>query len=174
MLVINQQANRHIPDLAETFGILRKYHMKQYPYKCAFGVKSDHFLGFIVTTKGIDVNAQQDMNHPRYVRYLNQVQREIRHIATLRRSISRVVYCSLPFFKILRQQIVSSVLIKKDDVTGKLIYYVSERKLETSGIMIKWVVELSEYDISYKSRMTIKAQQVGEFMIEVILAENNE
>ncbi|KAL0306823.1 UNVERIFIED_CONTAM: hypothetical protein Sradi_6099600 [Sesamum radiatum] len=103
MLVINQQANRHIPDLAETFGILRKYHMKQYPYKCAFGVKSDHFLGFIVTTKGIDVNAQQDMNHPRYVRYLNQVQREIRHIATLRRSISRVVHCSLPFFKILRK-----------------------------------------------------------------------
>ncbi|KAL0433446.1 UNVERIFIED_CONTAM: hypothetical protein Slati_2678900 [Sesamum latifolium] len=38
------------------------------------------------------------------------------------------------------------------------------RKPETSGRLIKWVIELSKYDISYQPRTTIKAQALADFV----------
>ncbi|KAL0404658.1 UNVERIFIED_CONTAM: hypothetical protein Sradi_2106600 [Sesamum radiatum] len=40
-------------------------------------------------------------------------------------------------------------------------------KPDTSGRLINWVVELSEYDISYLPRTTIKAQALVDFISEV-------
>ena len=44
-------------------------------------------------------------------------------------------------------------------------------KLETSGRLIKWVIELSEFDIIYKPRTTIKGQILGDFIMEFTSAE---
>ncbi|KAL0284771.1 UNVERIFIED_CONTAM: hypothetical protein Sradi_7189300 [Sesamum radiatum] len=37
----------------------------------------------------------------------------------------------------------------------------------TSGLLVKWAVELSEYDISYMPRTTIKAQALADFISEI-------
>ena len=56
MLVKSQDEERHLDDLHETFDTLRQYHMKLNPSKCAFGVSSGKFLGFMVSHRGIEAN----------------------------------------------------------------------------------------------------------------------
>ena len=48
MLVMSKTAADHISQLFDTFTILRRYRMKLNPLKCAFGVASRKFLGFMV------------------------------------------------------------------------------------------------------------------------------
>jgi hypothetical protein len=48
MLLKSIQAVDHVADLRETFNTLRQYKMKLNPTKCAFGVSSGKFLGFMV------------------------------------------------------------------------------------------------------------------------------
>ncbi|XP_075479343.1 uncharacterized protein LOC142520225 [Primulina tabacum] len=45
---------------------------------------------------------------------------------------------------------------------------------EVSGRMIKWTVELGEYDIEYKPRVAIKAQALTDFLIEMVQLEEEE
>ena len=49
MLVKSLDEGSHLDDLQETFETLRQYKMKLNPSKCAFGVSSGKFLGFMVS-----------------------------------------------------------------------------------------------------------------------------
>ncbi|XP_064999835.1 uncharacterized protein LOC135633826 [Musa acuminata AAA Group] len=73
MIVKSRKAGTHIDDLAETFATLRKFGMRLNPTKCAFGVTSGKFLGFIVHQRGIDANPEKvqaiiDMQSPRQLK----------------------------------------------------------------------------------------------------------
>ncbi|XP_070014613.1 uncharacterized protein [Nicotiana sylvestris] len=59
ILVKSQQSGDHISHLFDTFHILQKFNMKLNPKKCAFGVSSGKFLGFLVSNRGIEVNLAQ-------------------------------------------------------------------------------------------------------------------
>ena len=56
MLVKSQDEEKHLDNLQETFDTLRQYNMRLNPNKCAFGVLSGKFLGFMVSHKGIEAN----------------------------------------------------------------------------------------------------------------------
>ena len=56
MLVKSQDEKIHLDDLQETFNTLRQYNMKFNPSKCAFGVSSGKFLGFMVSHRRIEAN----------------------------------------------------------------------------------------------------------------------
>ena len=49
MLIKSKEELTHLNDLRETFATLRQYQMKLNPSKCAFGVASGKFLGFMVS-----------------------------------------------------------------------------------------------------------------------------
>ncbi|XP_077226318.1 uncharacterized protein LOC143859522 [Tasmannia lanceolata] len=90
----------HIIDLQEAFAVLQKYQMKLNPSKCAFGVTSRKFLGFMVTQRGIEANPEKiqvilDMTSPKTV---NEVQQLARRIAALSRFMSKSAERCLPFF----------------------------------------------------------------------------
>ena len=73
MLVKNLDKGKHLDDLQETFDTLRQYNMKLNPSKCAFGVLSRKFLGFMVSHRGIEANPNKiqailDMKPPRSIK----------------------------------------------------------------------------------------------------------
>ena len=59
MLVKSLDEGKHLDDLQETFNTLRRYNMKLNPNKCAFGVASRKFLGFMVSHRGIEANPEK-------------------------------------------------------------------------------------------------------------------
>ena len=48
MPVKSKIAGDHVEYLGQMFDVLRKHQMKLNPLKCAFGVGSENFLGFMV------------------------------------------------------------------------------------------------------------------------------
>ena len=49
LLIKSKEEPAHLDDLKKTFATLRQYQMKLNPSKCAFGVASKKFLGFMVS-----------------------------------------------------------------------------------------------------------------------------
>ncbi|KAI5352561.1 hypothetical protein L3X38_005452 [Prunus dulcis] len=56
MLVKSRTADQHIPNLYAMFTILKQYKMRLNPTKCAFGVASGKFFGFMISQRGIEAN----------------------------------------------------------------------------------------------------------------------
>ena len=105
MLVKSKEELVHLDDLKETFATLRQYQMKLNPSKCAFGVASEKFLGFMVSQRGIKANPEKvqailDMASPKTVK---EVQNLTGRIAALNRFVSKETDRCLPFFKTLKQ-----------------------------------------------------------------------
>ncbi|GLT32924.1 hypothetical protein SLA2020_075540 [Shorea laevis] len=268
IVVKSLKAEDHLTDLAETFDNLRRHSMKLNPAKCVFGVESGKFLGFMVSSRGIEVNPEKikaiaEMKPPKSVK---DVQRLAGRIGALHRFISKSADKCLPFFKILRSvtqkdeagkpkkfewtseceaafeelktylsspplltkanegeilylylgildAAISSVLVREVEKQQKPVYYASKvlqgaelrysiaekaalavvtttRKLrpyfqaypivvltdqplrqilqkpECSGRLIKWAVELGEFQITFQQRSSIRAQALADFVVE--------
>ncbi|XP_058208193.1 uncharacterized protein LOC131321207 [Rhododendron vialii] len=59
MVVKSLKAENHLSHLAEVFAILKKYKLRLNADKCAFGVSSGKFLGYLVTRRGIEADPNQ-------------------------------------------------------------------------------------------------------------------
>ncbi|GAA0144481.1 hypothetical protein LIER_04915 [Lithospermum erythrorhizon] len=82
----------HPKDLLEVFEWLRRYQLKMNPLKCAFGVTSGKFLGFLVLRHGIEIkqakiDAIVALAEPRNIHELKSLQGKL---AYLRRFISNL------------------------------------------------------------------------------------
>ena len=79
--------------------------MKLNPAKCAFGVSTEKFLGFIVNHRGIEPNLDKikvvlDMPSPSGIK---EVQRLTGRIVALSRFVSRASDKCHPFFQVLKK-----------------------------------------------------------------------
>ena len=59
MVVKSKREARHIDDLKEVFEVLRCLKLHLNANKCAFGVGVGKFLGYLITSQGIEVNPDQ-------------------------------------------------------------------------------------------------------------------
>ena len=59
MVIKSKVVSEHVGDLRVIFNILRKHNLCLNASKCSFGVKSDKFLGYRVTHRGIEVSPDQ-------------------------------------------------------------------------------------------------------------------
>ena len=104
MLVKSEIAKDHIAHLSDTFTVQRKYRMKLNLLKCAFGVASGKFLGFMVNHRRIEANLEKvqafiDMRSPSKTK---EVQSLTRRVAAFSKFISRATDKCLPFFDLLK------------------------------------------------------------------------
>ena len=102
MLVKSLNEGKHLDDLQETFDTLRQYNMKLNPSKCAFGLASGKFLGFMVSHRGIEANPEKikailDMKS---LQNIKEVQSLTGRVAALNRFVSKAIDKCLPFFRV--------------------------------------------------------------------------
>ncbi|XP_072087132.1 uncharacterized protein [Arachis hypogaea] len=130
--------NNHLDDLTEIFGQLRKYNMRLNPEKCAFEVQSGKFLGFMLTSRSIE-NVE--------LRYL---------------SIEKLAIAIVFSAKRLRPYFQShEIHVRTDHPLPQVL-----QKPELAGRLVKWSVELSEFNIKYEGRASIKSQFLADFIAE--------
>ena len=93
-----------ITDLKETFANLKRYRWKLNPSKCIFGVPSGILLGYIVSARGIEPNAEKvsTITNMKRSTYVKDIQKLIGCMAALSRFISCLSEKGLPFFKLLK------------------------------------------------------------------------
>jgi hypothetical protein len=97
--------DQHDDDLEDILKSVRKYDMSLNPAKCSFGVKAGKFLGFMLTNRGIEANAEKwqaiiDMRSPTSVK---EVQQLTGHVAALARFLSCSGKKAFHFFSMLRK-----------------------------------------------------------------------
>ena len=59
VLVKSKSRSNHLAYLREAFQLMRLHHLRLNPDKCAFGVKFEKFLGFLVSKRGIEMVPEQ-------------------------------------------------------------------------------------------------------------------
>ncbi|XP_058221013.1 uncharacterized protein LOC131331161 [Rhododendron vialii] len=97
----------HLDDLKQIFERLRRYKLKMNPLKCAFGVCSGKFLGFVVRSRGIEIDPAKikailEMPPPQNLKELKGLQGRLTYI---RRFISNLAGRCLPFSRLMKKGI---------------------------------------------------------------------
>ncbi|GJT70687.1 reverse transcriptase domain-containing protein [Tanacetum coccineum] len=93
-----------VEDIAETFDNLRRINMKLNPKKCSFGVVEGKFMGYMVTSEGIQANPKKtkaiaDMQSCQTLKEMKSLSGKL---AALKRFLSRSAKKSLPFFETIK------------------------------------------------------------------------
>ncbi|KAH9750796.1 Ribonuclease H [Citrus sinensis] len=160
MITKSKISKEHVRHLEETFGLLRKYKMKLNPEKCAFGVESGKFLGFMVSHRGIEANPEkiQAIVQMRSPRNLKEMQSLTGRYPPLEKWALALVVAARklrPYFQAFPVSVITNQSLRQ-----------TVHKPDASGRLVKWAIELSEFDIDYKPRAAIKAQAMADFVAE--------
>ncbi|KAL0367529.1 UNVERIFIED_CONTAM: Transposon Tf2-12 polyprotein [Sesamum radiatum] len=107
LVVKSKKREDHLYDLRKDFEHLSRYQLKMNPSKCAFGVTSGKFLGFIVRQRGIEIeqakiDAILRMPESRNTHELKSLQRKL---AYLKRFISNLDGRCQPFSHLMKKDV---------------------------------------------------------------------
>ncbi|KAL2491805.1 RNA-directed DNA polymerase [Abeliophyllum distichum] len=174
--------------------MLRKYRMKLNLLKCAFRVASGKFLGYMVNQRGDRGQSRKNSGaHQDEIPLIPQRSSELDGKVSSPEPV--YIQGHRPMSAFLsnhqgRKKVRMDGRMRKPSRTSKsfserLCYYPSQRfekrclstwpylkgqqilqKPDTSGRLMKWSVELSQFDISYKSRPSIKGQALADLVVK--------
>ncbi|XP_028127434.1 uncharacterized protein LOC114323937 [Camellia sinensis] len=227
MVVKSKEKAQHLSDLAEMFAILKRHKLRLNASKCAFGVGTGKFLGFLVTDRGIEadpsrIKAIQDLERPNSTKDSKFFWDDEcdRALADLKAYLSSAPILVTPqpgeelyLYLAVSQHAGNAVLVRAEGIQHLPTFYVSKtllpvetrylpleklalalmmasrklahyfhahtivvltefplkvlfEKADFTGRILKWAVELGQYDIKFRPRSAIKAQALADFLAE--------
>ncbi|XP_016168073.1 uncharacterized protein LOC107610542 [Arachis ipaensis] len=144
--------------------------MRLNPEKCAFGVQGGKFLGFMLTSRGIEANPEKceailNMTSPKTIK---EVQQLAGRVAALSRFLPSASSRSYHFFQTITKN-------KKFQWTEECEKAFAELKtiLSSPPVLQRPEVELSEFDIQFQPRSALRAQILADFISEQTSDEHN-
>ena len=191
LVVKTKKRENHLNDLRKVFDRLQKYQLKMNPLKCAFGVTSGKFLGFVVRYRGIEIDptkikAIMEMPPPRNLRDLRGLQGRLAYI---RRFISNLFGRCQPFTRLMKKDVpfvwdqacqnafeeIKQYLLRPPilmaPITGKsLILYVAALERSLGALLAQNNEEGKENALYYLSRTLVGAEHNYSPMEKVCLA----
>ncbi|XP_072062188.1 uncharacterized protein [Arachis hypogaea] len=266
MVAKTTREKSHCDDLKEVFEQIRANNMRLNPEKCAFGVQGGKFLGFMLTSRGIEANPEkcEAILNMASLKTIKEVQQLAGKVAALSRFLPTASSRSYHFFQTIsknkrfpwtkecekaftelktilssppvlqRPEVgkplylyisvsnysIRSALVIETGKTQQPVYFVSRvmqsteqkylrieqlalalvitarrlrhyfqshtiivrtnqplrqilTKPELAGRLIKWSIELSEFDIQFQPRSALKAQILADFVSELTQDEHN-
>ncbi|XP_075658912.1 uncharacterized protein LOC142628756 [Castanea sativa] len=171
MVVKSKVVSEHVGNLGNFFETLRKHKLRLNASKCSFGVRSDKFLGFMVTHRGIEVNPDQvkAINNLQPPHNPKEVQRLTGMTATLNQFISRPEVDEVLFAYIdVACHAVSLVLSYTVVVLTQLSLRSLLRSTNYMGRVAKWGTILGAFDIKYMPRTSMKDQVLADLVAEFV------
>ncbi|KAM2660198.1 hypothetical protein EV2_022648 [Malus domestica] len=137
MLVKSKHADQHITNLSETFTILKRYRMRLNPNKCAFGVGSDKFLGFMTNSKDIQSFTGKVAALTRFIsKATDRCAPFFKELKGSKKYITWTDKCA-EAFKNLKDYMSQASLLSKPEVSDTLIIYLSVSALAVSFVLIR-------------------------------------
>ncbi|CAM8889845.1 unnamed protein product [Rhodiola kirilowii] len=179
VVVKSKARSDHVQDLRTVFERLRKCQLKMNPLKCAFGVTSGKFLGFVVTHRGIEIDqtkikAIQEMPEPKSLKELRGLQGRLAYI---RRFISNLAGRCQPFSHLMKKdapfvwddkcrrafdsikKYLSTAPVLGAPTPGKpLILYVAAQEKSLGAMCAQETGERKERPLYYLSRTLVGAE----------------
>uniref|UniRef100_A0A2N9IAR1 Uncharacterized protein n=1 Tax=Fagus sylvatica TaxID=28930 RepID=A0A2N9IAR1_FAGSY len=169
MVVKSVYAEDHLGDLRVVFNTLRRHHLKLNASKCAFGVRSGKFLGFMVTQREYLAAApllSTPVNGESLYVYLAVFEHAV-SAAIVREDYNIQEAGLLHEQDSGRGRIKAHTMIVLTEQPLKAVL----RSADFSGRISKWGAQLGAYDINYRPRNSIKGQVLVDFIAEFTPAE---
>ncbi|PKI74132.1 hypothetical protein CRG98_005477 [Punica granatum] len=149
MIAKSKEGEDHLANLKRLFDSLKEYKLRLNPAKCTFGTRLGKLLGFVVSERGIEVdpdkvNAIKELPPPSSV-------------LEVRGFLGRLNYIRLRQYTLYHT---IRLLSKAEPFKYLLDSPSSMRNLA------KWRCQLTEYDIEYVSRTSVKGQAIADHLAE--------
>ena len=105
IVVKSRRREEHFHVMRKVFERCRTFKLRMNPLKCAFGVSFGKFLGFLVHSRGIDVDLAKAMAIAtmKSLATVNELKSFLGKVSYIRRFISRLASITSAFTKLLRK-----------------------------------------------------------------------
>jgi len=144
-----------------------KYHLKLNPEKYVFRLRVGKFLGFLLTVRGIEENLDKfpTIINMRIPTNLKEVQR-LTVLHELEKRYKKTKKAALAVIVMARRL---RLYFQSFSIVIKIVLPIRQvlRKPNVAMRMMKWVVELSEFNIKYEPKAPLKAQVLTDFIVEL-------
>ncbi|PKI66545.1 hypothetical protein CRG98_013072, partial [Punica granatum] len=161
MIAKSKEGEDHLVNLKRLFDRLKEYKLRLNPAKCTFGTRSGKLLGFVVSERGIEVDpdkvkAIKELLLPSSVREVRGFLGRLNYIA---RFIANLTDKCQLLFRLLYK----NAAIEWNEECQKAFDTIKAYLVQPP---------LTEYDIEYVSRTSVKGQAIADHLAEFPIEDN--